>query len=55
MVHLSGLALAAAAAAGSLAQAQVPEGYRAVYMTSMANTKFVVQPKTVALGSTLVV
>ncbi|KLU85284.1 hypothetical protein MAPG_04312 [Magnaporthiopsis poae ATCC 64411] len=55
MVHLSGLVLAAVAAGSALVQAQVPEGYRAVYMTSMANTKFVVQPKTVAVGSTLVV
>lgn len=35
--------------------AQAPEGYRTVYITSMVNKKFVVQPKTANAGSTLVV
>ncbi|KAJ8107043.1 hypothetical protein ONZ43_g6860 [Nemania bipapillata] len=35
--------------------AQAPEGYRAVYITSMVNTKFVVVPKARTSGSTLVV
>ncbi|TLD30400.1 hypothetical protein PspLS_02424 [Pyricularia sp. CBS 133598] len=50
------LAIALAAAAGS-AQLLVPapEGYSKVYITSKTNTKFVVQPKAVSVGSTLVV
>ncbi|KAL8403090.1 hypothetical protein RB594_008374 [Gaeumannomyces avenae] len=60
MVHIPDLALAAAAVAaavgGGMAQPQpVPEGYRAVYITSMQNARFVVQPKTLSVGSTLVV
>lgn len=50
---LSSLLVCAFATAG-LAQAP-PEGYRAVYITSMVNTKFVVVPKARTSGSTLVV
>ncbi|OAL43157.1 hypothetical protein IQ07DRAFT_304773 [Pyrenochaeta sp. DS3sAY3a] len=35
--------------------AQVPEGYRKVYITSKQDTKFVIVPKTRTNGSTLVV
>ncbi|KAJ4377306.1 hypothetical protein N0V83_000130 [Neocucurbitaria cava] len=35
--------------------AQVPEGYRSVYMTSKQDAKFVVVPKSRAAGATLVV
>ncbi|KAI8629045.1 carbohydrate-binding module family 13 protein [Xylariaceae sp. FL1651] len=35
--------------------AEVPAGYRSVYITSMVNAKFVVVPKTRSSGSTLVV
>jgi len=35
--------------------AQAPEGYKTVYLTSMVNAKFVIQPKTATAGSTLVV
>jgi hypothetical protein len=34
---------------------QAPEGYRAVYITSAQDTKFVVVPKAQAAGATLVV
>jgi hypothetical protein len=33
----------------------VPVGYKTVYITSMVNTKFVLEPKTAANGSTMVV
>ncbi|KAI0525949.1 hypothetical protein F5B22DRAFT_633309 [Xylaria bambusicola] len=49
---VSSLLLCAFAATGL---AQAPEGYRAVYITSMVNTKFVVVPKARTSGSTLVV
>ena len=49
---VSSLLLCAFAATGF---AQAPEGYRAVYITSMVNTKFVVVPKARTSGSTLVV
>ncbi|KNG51818.1 carbohydrate-binding module family 13 protein [Stemphylium lycopersici] len=45
--------LTLALAAASLAQ--VPEGYRTVYMTSAQDTKFVVVPKSRTAGATLVV
>ncbi|TPX16088.1 uncharacterized protein E0L32_004083 [Thyridium curvatum] len=48
----SSLLMLALAATGL---AQAPEGYRTVYITSMVNKKFVVQPKTATAGSTLVV
>lgn len=35
--------------------AQVPSGYRTVYITSKQDTKFVIVPKTRTNGSTLVV
>ncbi|KAI2471884.1 carbohydrate-binding module family 13 protein [Annulohypoxylon bovei var. microspora] len=35
--------------------AQVPDGYRAVYITSMVDAKFVLVPKTSTSGSTLVI
>ncbi len=35
--------------------AQVPEGYRKVYITSKVNAKFVVVPKAPTSGSTLIV
>jgi hypothetical protein len=35
--------------------AQVPEGYRKVYITSKVNAKFVVVPKARTSGSTLIV
>lgn len=35
--------------------AQVPDGYRKVYITSKQDAKFVVVPKTRTNGSTLVV
>ncbi|KAI0913266.1 hypothetical protein F4824DRAFT_499994 [Ustulina deusta] len=46
--------LLCAFAATGLAQ-EAPEGYRAVYITSMVNTKFVVVPKARSSGSTLVI
>ncbi|KAI0406100.1 hypothetical protein F4802DRAFT_596461 [Xylaria palmicola] len=50
---VSAVLLSAFAAAG-LAQT-APEGYRAVYITSMVNSKFVVVPKARTSGSTLVI
>ena len=35
--------------------ADVPAGYKKVYITSMVNAKFVLQPKAAKSGSTLVV
>lgn len=35
--------------------AQVPEGYKKVYLTSNVNTKFVIVPKAAKSGSTTVV
>ena len=35
--------------------ADVPAGYKKVYITSMVNPKFVVQPKAAKTGSTVVV
>lgn len=47
--------LIVALAASGLAQT-LPAGYRKVYLTSMANTKFVIVPKAPAkTGTTLVV
>lgn len=46
------LVLLALAATGL---AQVPEGYRAVYITSNVNPKFVVVPKARTSGSTTIV
>lgn len=48
---VTSLLLCAFAATGL---AQAPEGYRAVYITSMVNTNFVVVPKARTGGSTLV-
>ncbi|KAI0117664.1 hypothetical protein GGR51DRAFT_554944 [Nemania sp. FL0031] len=53
-MQITSFLLCAFATAG-FAQAQAPEGYRAVYITSMVNTKFVVVPKARTSGSTLVV
>lgn len=49
---VTSLLLCAFAATGL---AQAPEGYRAVYITSMVDTKFVVVPKARTSGSALVV
>ena len=51
MLAISSFVLALAATAF----AQAPEGYRTVYITSAVDTKFVVQPKSSASGSTIVV
>jgi len=45
----------AALAATGFSQATIPEGYRAVYITSMQDTKFVIVPKARTTGNTLVV
>jgi hypothetical protein len=47
--------LMAALAATGFAQATIPAGYRAVYMTSMQDVKFVIVPKARTAGNTLVV
>ena len=54
MMFASVLFLCALAATGGVTQAP-PEGYRAVYITSMVNTKFIVVPKARTSGSALVV
>jgi hypothetical protein len=51
---LAATALMFALAATGLAQT-VPAGYRTVYLTSLVNTKFAIEPKTATNGSAIVV
>ncbi|KAL1890432.1 hypothetical protein Sste5346_008259 [Sporothrix stenoceras] len=52
---LFALVLASAATTGLAAPADVPAGYKTVYITSNVNAKFVVQPKAAKAGSAVVV
>jgi hypothetical protein len=54
MMLATSLLMAVFAATG-FAQATIPAGYRAVYMTSMQDVKFVIVPKGRTAGNTLVV
>ena len=52
-MSLAILLLTALAAVGSAQD--VPEGYRTVYLTSMVNANYVIQPTTSTAGSAVVV
>ena len=52
LAHSAAIAALALAATGS---AQAPEGYRTVYITSMVDQTYVIQPTTPAAGSAVVV
>ncbi len=50
-----GVSLLALALAATGVVADVPAGYRKVYITTMVNAKFVIVPKAAKAGSTIVV